>query len=238
MNKKRFLLIILFFLFFAINSIAQIEHIVKNDKIKFSFNLLYGKEKLIKGKIYSSSLQKEFKIEVVKFYVSNVRIIYSNGSTSHEINGYHLINLDKDKNEFYFNGENLGDIKSITFDIGVDEKKSLSGEMEGDLDPLNGMFWSWQSGFSSFKLEGFSPSCLTRKNEFILHIGGYQSPYNSLREINLSVTNTTNKEVKINVDLEQLMNKIDLSKDNHIMSPGLKAVEIANYYQKIFNLYE
>jgi hypothetical protein len=44
--------------------------------------------------------------------------------------------------------------------------------------------------------------------------------------------------VKINVDLEQLMNKIDLSKDNHIMSPGLKAMEIANYYQKIFNLYE
>lgn len=225
----------LFLLFFTIN--AQNDNELNNKKLKLNINFMYGSEKLNKEINYSSSLQNEFKINAVKFYISNLKINYNNGTTNEDVNGYHLIDFDKNINEFYFNGEVLKDIKSISFLIGVDEKKSLSGEMEGDLDPLNGMFWSWQSGFSSFKLEGVSPNCLTRKNEFILHIGGYQNPYNSLREINLLVNNPVNKNIiNINVDLKKLMNNIDLSKDNHIMSPGVKAMDIADYYKKIFSI--
>ena len=243
MNILKF---VLFAFLFSNVMIAQIDNetilnrtefnrqVKKNIKIKV--NLLYGNEKLIKGKLYTSSLQNELKIETLKFYISNLKLIYQDGSTFIDKNGYHLINIEIDNNEFHLNGIDSLDIKSISFLIGVDENKALSGEMDGDLDPLNGMFWSWQSGFSSFKIEGVSPSCLTRKNEFILHIGGYKKPYNSLREISFMVCNLINESIEIKVDIKKLMNNIDLGKDNHIMSPGSIAMRIADLYQEIFSL--
>lgn len=223
------------FLFFLKFSFAQTNSIASDD-FNFKVNLLYGTDNLVKNKKYSSSLQSEFSITTVKFYISNVKITYKDGSCFFDKNGYYLISLENEKNEFKLNEKVKSDIDSISFMIGVDEEKAISGEMEGDLDPMNGMFWSWQSGFSSFKLEGNSPSCKSRKNEFIFHIGGYKEPYNSLRTIEFHLPNSKKHEININVDFQKLMNKIDLSKVNNLMSPSIMAMKIADYYKDIFSL--
>lgn len=31
--------------------------------------------------------------------------------------------------------------------------------MDGDLDPLNGMYWAWNSGYINMKIEGITPKC-------------------------------------------------------------------------------
>lgn len=223
------------FLFFLKFSFAQTNSIASDD-FNFKVNLLYGTDKLVKNKKYSSSLQSEFSITTVKFYISNIKITYKDGSCFFDKNGYYLISLENEKNEFKLSEKVKSDIDSISFMIGVDEEKAISGEMEGDLDPMNGMFWSWQSGFSSFKLEGNSPSCKSRKNEFIFHIGGYKEPYNSLRTIEFYLPNSKKHEININVDFQKLMNKIDLSKVNNLMSPSIMAMKIADYYKDIFSL--
>ena len=45
--------------------------------------------------------------------------------------------------------------------------------MDGDLDPVHGMYWTWQSGYIQFKLEGLlRDSAGERKLE--LHLGGFE----------------------------------------------------------------
>ena len=57
--------------------------------------------------------------------------------------------------------------------FGVDSLLQRSGVMDGDLDPVHGMYWTWQSGYIQFKLEGLlRDSAGERKLE--LHLGGFE----------------------------------------------------------------
>jgi hypothetical protein len=108
--------------------------------------------------------------------------------------------------------------------------------MEGDLDPMNGMFWSWQTGFSSFKIEGISTFSKERKNEFFFHIGGYLDPYNSLRESVFINIEDFSEVLNVKVDLKYILDKIDLTEQDNIMSPSLGAMKLADFFQKSFRL--
>ncbi len=57
--------------------------------------------------------------------------------------------------------------------FGVDSLLQRGGVMDGDLDPVHGMYWTWQSGYIQFKLEGLlRDSAGERKLE--LHLGGFE----------------------------------------------------------------
>jgi hypothetical protein len=88
---------------------------------------------------------------------------------------------------------------------------------------MKGMYWSWQSGFINFKLEGKSNICNTRNHVFQFHIGGYIFPYNTIQHIILPVQNKTNINVKLNI--KKLLSQIDLKNVNQVMSPSEKSVE-------------
>ena len=106
-------------------------------------------------------------------------------------------------------------IKSISFCIGIDSLASVSGALSGDLDPSNGMYWAWQSGYINMKIEGTSSSCKTRKNSFNFHIGGYLKPYNAIKKIEIPINKIQNQIID---DLERLGTKIieHLKIDNKI----------------------
>jgi hypothetical protein len=104
--------------------------------------------------------------------------------------------------------------------------------MGDDLDPVNGMYWAWQSGYINFKLEGKSKICNTRNNVFQFHIGGYMHPNATVQTVFLNVKNPNKTE--INIDIEKFLNAIDLRTTNEIMSPGEKAATLAKLYQTIF----
>jgi hypothetical protein len=107
--------------------------------------------------------------------------------------------------------------------------------MEGDLDPMNGMYWSWQSGYINMKLEGKSPSCLTRKNEFQFHIGGYESPNYAMRKMTLENKKET-PEINIKINLATLFATLSLRETNSVMSPGKEAMKIADESTQIFSI--
>ena len=129
--------------------------------------------------------------------------------------------------------DNNKHIKSLKFNIGVDSLANVSGALKGDLDPVNGMYWAWQSGYINMKLEGRSSSCKTRKNEFQFHIGGYMKPNYAMRKVILE-PKKSNFTVEINVDVAELFSKLELSKINSVMVPGTKAMQIANYSVTMF----
>jgi hypothetical protein len=83
------------------------------------------------------------------------------------------------------------------------------------------MYWTWQSGYINFKLEGVSNQCPTRENKFQLHVGGFQKPYRTTQDIELKISG---KEKTVFFNLKKLISIINLKEDHTVMSPGEKAV--------------
>ena len=128
----------------------------------------------------------------------------------------------------------LQKIKFIHFYIGIDSITSVSGALEGDLDPSKGMYWAWQSGYINFKIEGKSPSAKTRKNKFHFHVGGYIKPFYAIREVKLATKEAKNQQINIKMDWAKLFAHVQLAKLNSIMIPSKEAMQLADWITDIF----
>ncbi len=163
-------------------------------------------------------------LETLRFYVSGIRLLQNDSLVWKESNSYHLYDLEEAK------GVRLAVPSSviynrIRFNIGIDSLTSVSGAMGGELDPVKGMYWTWQSGYINFKAEGRSTVSPHPKKEFQLHLGGYESPHNALRQITLSIP--PQSDISVYFDLPQFLQAAGLAKRSHIMSPGPEAVKLS-----------
>ena len=189
------------------------------------FQPVFGNEKLILDKKYPHQ-SDSVEINSLRFYLSNFKFYNENELVFEEVNSYHLMdlaNLNSLKLQFK-NAENP-EFNRVSFDIGIDSLTNVSGAFGGDLDPTYGMYWTWQSGYINFKLEGKSKLCDTRNNEFQFHLGGYAPPFYGLQTVYLTIGEDT-KPI-INIDIEAFLSEIDLTTENTIMSPSKAAIELA-----------
>ena len=130
--------------------------------------------------------------------------------------------------------EKVFEFDNIKFNIGIDSLTNVSGVFDGDLDPVNGMYWTWQSGYINFKLEGTASHCPARNHKFYWHIGGYLEPFSAMRVIALNCNSDSSD--KIVIQLDDLFEAIDVSKTYQVMSPNEKAIQIADFFPKIFKI--
>lgn len=181
------------------------------------------------------SLNNVAKISALRFYVSAIHLIAYKGVAYEEINSFHLVDcFDEQKSTIQLQVPSDISFYQLYFNLGIDSTTNVSGAMGGDLDPTNGMYWTWQSGYINFKLEGVSSLCNTRKNEFHFHLGGYEFPYNSLQMLQLYVP--FKEEINIDVNLSSLFKTLDLAKSNSIMSPSKEAMVLIQKVAAIFSV--
>jgi hypothetical protein len=227
--KNKFFIELLLLIFFQIATAQE-----KKDTLFLRLNLKFKNEELERNKQYISELKDTLQIDVFRFYISNIKLHFSDSTTFSEVNSYHLVDIE-DQNSLRIPIAKKFEkvISEITFSIGVDSLASVSGAMSGDLDPTKGMYWAWQSGFINMKIEGSSSSCKTRKNRFQFHIGGYLKPNYAVRSIELKPINSNLDFV---VDSAELFKYIKLSENNSIMIPGLKAMELADKSFEMFKV--
>lgn len=174
---------------------------------------------------------EETKIDVVKFYISNLVLTQNGKKVWNEPKSYHLINSENEQSlSLKFSIPDSVVFDSLKFNLGIDSLTSVSGVFGGDLDPSKGMYWAWNSGYINFKLEGTSDKCNTRKNEFQFHLGGYSGAQKALQNIVLKAS----EHNVIYLNLNSFFSKIDLAKDNHIMSPGIEAVKFSKFIKTLF----
>jgi hypothetical protein len=121
---------------------------------------------------------------------------------------------------------------AISFNLGVDSSMSTSGAHGGDLDPVKGMYWAWQSGYINFKLEGTSPVSTARKHQFQYHLGGYQPPYATLQPVRLAARPV--EELIVRMDLSKFLADIDMAHQHTVMIPGAEAVSLSQKAAGIF----
>ena len=180
---------------------------------------------------YHSGIKDSISISAFKFYISSIELIQNEKVIWKEENSFHLIDTDNETSlSIPLHIPSDLQYNKIKFNIGIDSVTNTSGAMGGDLDPTKGMYWAWQSGYINFKLEGKST-----KQEFQFHLGGYQTPFNSLKTISLNLSPNSEKEIYI--DIKKLITEIDLTKQHHIMSPSEISVLLSQKLAEAFSTY-
>jgi hypothetical protein len=111
---------------------------------------------------------------------------------------------------------------TLVYGLGVDSLTQAGGVRGGALDPLQGMYWTWQSGYIHFKLEGSCASCPDRGKSFQLHLGGYLAPWSALQTLRAAVP--AGHGLACHVDLKPVLLGADLSHTPRVMSPGERSV--------------
>ncbi len=172
-------------------------------------------------------------IETFRCYISNVRFLKNGKDIYTEKNSYHLLDAADGKMQVTFNNV-IDDFDAVSFDLGIDSVTNVSGVMGGDLDPVNGMYWAWQSGYINFKLEGKSNVCATRNHEYSFHIGGYAGRDKAVQHVVLKIHQSNIIDISVNID--QFLGGIDLSEQNSVMIPGPEAVSLAERLAGIFQI--
>ena len=214
----------------SFNSVAQ-----QQNRVIIQGKLLYANHALVLNKwLYNSPNTDSVMLTNVQLYLSKIELLNNGKTVWHEPNSYHLLSAD-DSNSLHIQlpAANIA-FTSIRFYIGIDSATNYAGAQGGDLDPTKGMYWTWQNGYINCKLEGKSTLCKTRNNEFTFHIGGYQFPYNTLQTATIPCNNTN--VIDVNIDITKLFDTVDLSKQNHVMSPGSEAVLMANKLPTLFSI--
>jgi hypothetical protein len=186
---------------------------------------------------YVTASQDTVSVTRFRFYMSSIRLVFSDGSAFAESDSYHLVDAE-DSSTLQLHLKNIPakEIASLEFCIGVDSLASVSGALGGDLDPVKGMYWAWNSGYINAKLEGEIRSAAP-EDQFEFHIGGYLPPYQSIRKVSLTgVSAGAARELTVVADASAWFRNISLKKNNRVVMPGAEAVKIANDYTKMFRL--
>lgn len=199
----------------------------------FAFHPSFSNQTLKADSYYKLNATDSVQITAFKFYISELELINDSKTVWKEKVSYHLVDAFDEKTLALQIPSNIP-FSKLKFQLGIDSLTNVSGAMGGDLDPTKGMYWTWQSGYINFKLEGNSNLCKTRHNEFQFHLGGYQTPVNCLQTVFLQVKSPTN--IKLNIDVEKFFQYIQLSQLNHIMSPSKEAVELSGKITETFRV--
>lgn len=194
---------------------------------------------------YVNSAGELFTVSKFKYYVTNVRLL-KDGVVKYTMpNSYFLVDeANQASTLLSLPSVPGGTYNGISFLIGVDSARNVSGAQTGALDPVNAMFWTWNSGYIFLKLEGSSPAS---GSGFTYHIGGFRESNNTnaIREVTLSfgastmtVDGSREAEIHLLADVLKLFStptEISITSLSDVTMPGPDALMIADNYAQMFS---
>lgn len=186
------------------------------------------------NKSYAYTNKDSLQLEMFRCYIAGLHL---DGSPA---GGYHLLDLE-DSVSMVIRLDNIrpGTYRNLFFQIGTDSLANVSGATGGALDPTNGMYWAWNSGYVNFKIEGTSPVCKTLHHAFTYHVGGYMPPHPTCRNLVLPLKKLKIKQgkkvnIRIEIDLSKFLRQTDLRVNNQMMIPSAQAAQLADLFAKCF----
>ena len=228
---------------FIIN--AQLNKSKPTIKITF-INTINQQPLVLATEQYTNCHNETFSISKLKYYISNISLQNIGKNNTSERNSYHLINEEDSLSKSFSFFIRPDQYEAISFLIGVDSIKKVSGAQTDALDPLNGMFWTWNTGYIMFKMEGTSPQSKKINNKIEYHIGGFGGINNVLRTIKLNlvkapiiITEQTLTEILIQVDVDKIWNnpnRLTITQTPVCTTPGTLAASIADNYATAFKI--
>lgn len=186
----------------------------------------YGHAIKLGDTLINPNNKSEIVISTLRFHVGQFELINSNNHKNQKHNNYYLVDLDKSESmHISINSNNPDKADLIRFSFGVDSLTNNSGALSGALDPTNGMYWAWQSGYINLKLEGYTSSITENYGKFEYHLGGFLNPFESIQHVQLELT--ADAEILIEFEINKFLSDANEMKEFRIMSPSLKAKELS-----------
>jgi hypothetical protein len=219
---------------------------VTTGSVSFELTHKVGSDPLVQNTVNYVNLHGDtFTVTKFRYYISNIVLKRSDGTTYAPSECYYLIDDSVASSKtFTLSNVPVGEYTSMTFMLGVDSMRNCSGAQSGALDPLNGMFWSWNSGYIFMKLEGMSSA--SGSGMLMFHVGGFKGTSNAIRTIapslNGDVVNVRggkSSTVHMIADVAEMFanpTTIDFSTLNMIHMPGPDAVTLADNYTDMFRV--
>jgi|NOAtaT_7_FD_contig_71_1880986_length_2731_multi_3_in_0_out_0_2 hypothetical protein len=134
---------------------------------------------------YQTTSGARITFSMLKFYVSGITI-HGMDSSSISTSDHVLVDATE-PHEVAIPGAPWGRGRAVSFTIGVDSLVNEQGPREGALDPRNGMYWTWATGYIFLKLEGTLEAPGVARRIYEIHVGGYKAPYQNTFSVTLPV---------------------------------------------------
>jgi len=203
-------------------------HVVGDQPLEFS------------TKIYSNPYREPFSVEQYKYYISDIRVTGDDAIPQTIFKDTHLVDAADSSTCILHLTTSIDKLRSITFRVGVDSSANTAGVQTGDLDPMLGMFWTWNTGYVYARLQGLSDSARVPAHRFTWDVGGYRAASNALREITIQIQNPKNRNhITILADLLRWFDgrqPVYLSRSPVCHQPGSLAMQLADNYSTMFSV--
>ncbi len=234
-------------------------------ELLIDFNHVVGTQELVLDTAtYANAQGESYQVNILKYYISNIQLTNTKGEifTYPKSESYFLISeAEPATKKIKLVDIPEGDYDHFTFTIGVDSTKSVAGveERVGVLDVANPktMYWSWNTGYIFFMLEGTSPAAPdSTGNQMKYHIGffgGYDAsmPPDAAPRINnvkkrtldledtpLRIRSAQPSNVQVKVDVNRLFTgeeEVSIATHPVVMTTPYSKV-IANNYVEAFQV--
>ena len=177
--------------------------------------------------------QDSFQLEVFKCYLSNFRFYSQSNELIFTDSNAFLIELSDSVLTHTITIDCPVNVtpKTIVYSIGLDSVSNTSGALSGALDPLNGMFWTWQSGYIHLKLEGTFFKTGRPKTALEFHLGGYRWPNATLIDKQVDIKY---ESIIVDIQLSIFLKHLNKGLSTKIMSPGPLAKQVFNTISNSF----
>ena len=173
--------------------------------------------------VYLTENKDSISFSTLKMYFSDFRFREKLSGGITEIDTLIFYDLADSSTHVFFKSLEISNYDEVSFTLGLDSSKNVSGELENAYDPLLGMYWAWNTGYVNLKLAGKSSLVLTKTHDFEFDLGGYRYPLATAQNIKVDLN-----DQYIYFDLQKLFSEsINLSKNHHIMLPGKDAFLIS-----------
>jgi hypothetical protein len=226
------------------------------SRITISFNHVVGNQALSLGNTsYINESGEEFKVTILKYFISNISLTKIDGSVYvvPQDSSYFLIDELQIASKTTIITIPPGQYTKMSFLIGVDSLRNTKdiSQRLGILDPTASaadMYWTWNSGYIFFKLEGNSPVSPQTDKSFRYHVGLYggntSGTINNIKRVSIdfkplgvvNVNEAKNSTVFIQGDILKVFtgkNKISIASNSVVMATPFSA-SIAENYANMF----
>ncbi len=198
-------------------------------------------------KWYTNFSNDSFTVSKFNYYISNIKLKKSDGSSYAVPESYYLLQHVEGINSIALKNLPEGDFIGVDFLIGVDSLRNTSGSQTGDLDPSKNMFWDWNTGYIFYKLEGrFTTLTNPVAGDYAMHIGGYKGKDNCIQACSFSFNSALQlrkeklSKVYFKVRVEEVFqNPLFIDFDYYYATlPNNNSKEISENYRDMFLFYK
>jgi hypothetical protein len=169
--------------------------------------------------------RESVQITIFKFYIGNITLLNKGEIVHRDTEVAHLVDhSDLQSERIAFDIPNDLEYDQFQFSIGTDSAINVSGALDGDLDPTKGMYWTWQSGYINFKMEGTATESKENNGEFRMHIGGYMAPFTT--DYKRVFKTSPRENIRLEIAVDEILHHMDFESKPSIMSPGKEAKNV------------